>query len=127
MALKIFANDKSNTQIRIITDNSTAVSAINHMGTSHSHPCNFMAKETWESCLERNIWISVPHIPSTQNFLADIESHNQKEAEWMLMASSPQDALNELDFPPAIDMFESRINTQFPNMCPSNPTHPPLL
>ena len=58
MALKTFANDKSNTHIRIITDNSTAVSAINHMGTSHSH--------SWERCLERNIWISVAHIPSTQ-------------------------------------------------------------
>ena len=59
MALKTFANDKSNTHIRIMTDNSTAVSAINHMGTSHSHPCNFMTKEIWEWCLERNIWISV--------------------------------------------------------------------
>lgn len=88
MALKTFANDKSNTHIRIMTDNPTAVSAINHMRTSHSHSCNFMAKEIWEWCLERNIWISVAHIPGTQNFVADFECHrNEKEAEWMLAPS----------------------------------------
>ena len=39
-ALKTFATNKSHTHIRIMTDNSTAVSFINHMGTSHSHSCN---------------------------------------------------------------------------------------
>ena len=115
MALKTFANDKSNTRIRIITDNSTAVSVTNHMGTSHSHPCNFMAKEIWEWCLERNIWISVAHIPGAQNFVADVKSRrNKKEAEWMLTESSLQDPIIELDFIPEIDLFASRINTQFP-------------
>ena len=115
MALKTFANDKSNTHIRIMTDYSTAVSAINHMGTSHSHSCNFMAKEIWEWCLERNIWISVAHIPATQNFVADFESRrNQKEAEWMLTTSSLQDALNESDFALENDLFVSCMNTHFP-------------
>ena len=59
MALKIFATGKSHTHIRIMTDNSTAVSVINHMGTSHSHSCNSMAKKIWEWCIEKNIWLSV--------------------------------------------------------------------
>ena len=126
VALKTFANDKSNTHMTIMTDNSTAVSAINHMGTSHSHPCNFMAKEIWEWCLERNIWISVAHIRGTQNFAADFESRrNQKEAEWMLTTSSLQDALKELDFTPEIDLRHLSIPS-FQSMCLLNPIHPPL-
>ena len=58
LALKTFATDKSHTHIRIMTDNSTAVSFINPMGTSHSHSCNSMAKKIWEWCIERNIWLS---------------------------------------------------------------------
>ena len=85
LTLKTFATDKSHTHIRIMTDNSTAVSVINHMGTSHSHSCNSMAKKIWEWCIERNIWLSVAHIPGKDNSVADFESRrNQKEAEWML-------------------------------------------
>ena len=44
-------------------DNTTAVNVINHMGTSHSDPCNSLAKEIWEWCIVRKIWLSVAHIP----------------------------------------------------------------
>ena len=85
LTLKTFATDKSHTHIRIMTDNSTAVNVINHMGISHSHSCNSMAKKIWEWCIERHIWLSVAHIPGKDNFVADSESRrNQKEAEWML-------------------------------------------
>ena len=95
-ALKAFATDKSQTHIRIMTDNSTAVSVINHMGTSHSHSCNSMAKKIWEWCIERNIWLSVANIPGKDKLVADFESRrNQKEAEWMLSKASLQDALNQ--------------------------------
>ena len=79
LALKTFATDKSHTHIRIMTDNSTAVSVFNHMGTSHSHSRNSMAKKIWKWCIERNIWLSVAHIPGKDNFVADFESRrNQK-------------------------------------------------
>ena len=91
LTLKTFATDKSHTHIRIMTDNSTAVNVINHMGISHSHSCNSMAKKIWEWCIERHIWLSVVHIPGKDNFVADSESRrNQKEAEWILSkARSP--------------------------------------
>ena len=83
--LKTFATDKSHTHIRIMTDNSTAVNVINHMGISHSQSCNPIAKKIWECCIERHIWLSVAYIPGKDNFVADSESRrNQKEAEWML-------------------------------------------
>ena len=73
-----------------------------------------MAKKIWNWCIERNIWLSVAHIPGKDNFVADFESRgNQKEAEWMLSKASLRDALNELGFMPEIDLFASRINNQF--------------
>ena len=44
LGLQTFAKDKSNTHIRIMCDNSTAVNVINHMGTS-SVSCNSVAKK----------------------------------------------------------------------------------
>jgi len=34
--------------LRILTDSTTAIAVINHMGTSHSDPCNSLGKEIWE-------------------------------------------------------------------------------
>ena len=47
LGLQTFAKGKSNTHIRIMCDNTTAVNVNNHMGTSHSDPCNFLVKEIW--------------------------------------------------------------------------------
>ena len=44
LGLQTFAKDKSNTHIRTMCDNTTAVNVINHMGTSHSDSCNSVAK-----------------------------------------------------------------------------------
>ena len=46
----LLALQKSNTHndIRIMCENTTAVTVLNHMGTSHSDLCNSLAKEIWE-------------------------------------------------------------------------------
>ena len=115
LGLQTFAKNKNNTHIRIMCDNTTAVNVINHMGTSHSDPCNSLAKEIWEWCIVRKIWLSVAHIPGKQNLIADFESRrNQRESEWKLDKLSLFNALERLDFKPDIDLFASRINHQFP-------------
>ena len=55
LGLQTFAKGKSNTHIRIMCDNTTAVNVINHMGTSHSDPCNSVVKEIWKWCIARQI------------------------------------------------------------------------
>ena len=115
LGLQTFAKDKSNTHIRIMCDNTTAVNVINHMGTSHSDPCNSVAKEIWEWCIDRKIWLSAAHIPGKQNLIADFESRrNQRASEWRLDKASLIWALERLDFKPDIDLFASRINHQLP-------------
>ena len=113
--LQTFAKDKENTHIRVRCDNTTAVNIITHMGTSHSEECNKLAKAIWEWCISKNIWISLAHIPGKQNLVADYESRrNQTESEWMLDSSLLSNALERLEFKPEIDLFASRVNTQFP-------------
>ena len=73
-----------------------------------------MTKKIWERCIEREIWLSIVHIPGKQNFIADFESQrNQRESEWMLDKTSVLNALMELNVTPDIYLFASRINHQY--------------
>ncbi len=101
LGLQTFGKDKNGSHIRILCDNTTAVNILNHMGTSHSEPCNRMAKMIWEWCISKSIWISIAHIPGKQNLVADYESRrNQRESEWMLNKALLSDALGKLNFQP---------------------------
>ena len=85
------------------------------MGTSHSDACNRIAKDIWEWCMHRDLWISLAHIPGKHNLVADFESRrNERASEWMLNKEVLSDALAKLDFSPEIDLFASRVNRQFP-------------
>lgn len=122
LGLQTFAKEITNTHIRLMCDNTTAVSVINHMGTSHSIPCNKLAKQIWEWCLKRGLWISAAHIPGKDNLVADFESRrNQRESEWMLDKAALTDALHKLHFTPEIDLFASRTNKQFPKYASYRP------
>ena len=116
LALETFAKGWADTHIRVMCDiNTTAVNVINHMGTSHSDSCNSLAKEIWEWCIARDIWVSVAHIPGKQNLVADFESRRkQREREWRLNKAALQNVLLRLNFEPDIDLFASHINYLFP-------------
>ena len=101
------------THIRLMIDNSTAVTVVSHMGTSHSDLLNKLGKEICLWCIVRNIWISPVHIAGKSNDWADLESRqNKTESEGMLNTTVFSRALLELDFMPEIDLFASRLNAQ---------------
>lgn len=115
LGLKTFAQTKSDTHIRLMIDNTSAVSIINNMGTSHSPKMNMVAKQLWEWCILHKLWISAAHIPGRDNFIADFESRrNERASEWMLDESCLAKALKKLNYSPQIDLFASRINKQMP-------------
>ena len=121
-ALKTFAKSSQDDHVRLMIDNTTAVSAINHMGTSHSDACHALTKEIWEWCIPRGIWISAAHIPGKENTVADNESRKTSgPAEWKLDPKSLRTALDDLQFHPEIDLFASRVNHQFPRYCSFRP------
>lgn len=72
LGLQTFAKNKANTCVRVMCENTTVVNAL--MGTSHFDSCNSIAKDIWEWCVARNIWLSIAHIPHKQNLVAEFES-----------------------------------------------------
>ena len=114
LGLQTFAKDKTHNHIKIMTDNTTALTVINKMGTSHSEGCNDLGEKIWEWCITKDIWISAAHIPGKMNIVADFESRrNRREAEWKLDVCILTRALQDLEFTPNIDLFTSWINHQF--------------
>ena len=116
IALQCYEDKLVNKHVRLYLDNSTAVACINKMGTSHSFQCNQVTYLMWMWCIDRHIWISAAHIPGKDNKVADAESRNiNLDAEWKLNSNFLEQALEELDFLPEMDLFASRLNFQFAN------------
>ena len=55
------------------------------MGGTHSKECNSTAKDIWQWCIEKQIWLTAAHIPVTKNAEADRESRVFSDIkEWMI-------------------------------------------
>ena len=112
--LKCFINSVEGKHVKIMIDNTTAVSVINNKGTSHNEQCNDVACDIWNLCEENSIWLTAAYIPGKDNIIADRESRNKNvDTEWMLNPRFLKLALNYFNFLPCIDLFASRINKQF--------------
>ena len=111
LALKTFQSRVVSQHVRLMIDNTTAVSCINKMGTSHSDACNDIAHAIWSWSIQQDTWISAAHVPETQNTEADYESRRvNTDAELKLDEASLQDACKKLHFSPNIDLLASRLN-----------------
>ena len=67
LALQAFGKRLSNTYVKILCDNSTAVTFINAMGGTKSLSCNPVAYDTWDWCVNDNTWLTATHIAGVQN------------------------------------------------------------
>lgn len=110
--LKCFASEKTNCDILLRIDNTTAIAYINRMGGTQFERLSSTAKDIWRWCEARNIWIFASYIQSKENTIADRESRRlEPETEYELN----EDAFRELCDKfgrPKIDLFASRINTK---------------
>ncbi|XP_071943196.1 uncharacterized protein [Antedon mediterranea] len=112
--LTSFSKQVLGKQVKLMIDNTTAVSIINNMGTCHSDPCNDITRTIWAFCESNNIWITAAHIPGVLNVTADFESRRQNiDTEWMLNSKTLCEVLTKLNVLPTIDLFASRLNKQF--------------
>lgn len=88
MGLKTLCGEIQDKHIRVMCDNSTAVSYINEMGGTHSVECNKVAKTIWLWCIKKKIWLSSCFVPGKRNIKADTLSRKfNRNTEWMLEAS----------------------------------------
>ena len=81
-----YCKDKNYKHVRIMTDNTTAISYINNMGGIKSAQCNKQALKIWSWCINASLWLSAAFIAGKDNKTADEKSRHFNEAiEWMLI------------------------------------------
>ncbi|KAK3098029.1 hypothetical protein FSP39_015477 [Pinctada imbricata] len=84
-ALKSFKEKLSKKHVKVLSDNTTAVSYINKMGGIKSVDCNSIAIQIWNWCEKQNIWLTCSHIPGIDNHVADEKSRKFNDnIEWTL-------------------------------------------
>lgn len=108
--LKCFARDLRSCNILLRIDNTTAISYINHMGGIQIRNLSKLAKEIWQWCESRNLWIFASYVSSSDNNIADHESR-RLEPEWEFgLAPFAFSKICRLFSNPEIDLFASRSN-----------------
>lgn len=61
-ALQAFGERQNNNHVKILCDNSTAVTYINAMGGTKSLSCNQITYDIWGWCTNNNRWLTTAHI-----------------------------------------------------------------
>ena len=113
LALKSFSNTISGKHVKLLVDNTTAVTTINQMGTCHSRLNNQLAHQIWLWCIDHRVWLTVTHIPGKQNIEADRESRlSRRETEWALQKPLFNASIKKLGVKLDVDLFASRLNFQ---------------
>ena len=110
--LKAFCKNEHGIHVQIYSDNSTTVNYINAMGVTHSRECNTIAKDIWQRCIDKQIWLTAAHIPRIKNVEAERESRVFSDnKEWMIRPDIFQ-KITDIWGEPSIDLFASRLNHQ---------------
>ena len=85
LGLRSLCGEHGSAHIRVMSDNTTAIAYVKHKGGVRSPECNRVAKEIWGWAEERQIWLSIAHIPGVENVLADEKSRKFADnLEWSL-------------------------------------------
>jgi len=83
--LQALCHNVYNTHILLKVDNTSAVAAINKMGSTRSLMMDKVVHKIWEWAIERENWLTVTHIPGILNVEADKESREaETRTEWKL-------------------------------------------
>lgn len=110
--LKCFAKDLKDCDILLRIDNTTAIAYINKNGGVRFPKLAKIAKQIWQWCEARNLWIFASYIASKDNIEADFESRRlEPETEYALAYSAYDQIISEFGNP-EIDLFANRTNTK---------------
>ena len=113
MAARSYCKSNAYKHVRIMSDNTTAISYVNNMGGIKSISCNQIAFDIWQYCISKNMWISAAFIPGKKNKTADYKSRNFKDnTEWQLKSTIFSQVVEILSCNPDIDLFASYLNCQ---------------
>ncbi|XP_067204258.1 uncharacterized protein [Linepithema humile] len=110
--LRCFAADLHDCDILLRVDNTTALAYINKFGSIQFPHLSAIAREIWQWCEDRNIFIFASYIASIENSIADTESRiADPDTEWSLSEGAFQEVLKTFG-PFNVDLFASLINNK---------------
>lgn len=120
-ALRCFASGVRNCEVLLRIDNTTAIAYINKAGGIKYSTLSELARDIWQWCENRNIWVVASYIPSKLNVEADRASREVNlDTEWELSQDAFQKIVNVYgSF--SIDLFASRINKKCSRFCSRYP------
>ena len=112
LALQSFFPSHGRIVIHLKSDNATTIAYLKHFGGSKSELLNKLSREIWTWCMSRNIWLTVSHLPGSENIVADYASrHFRDDLEWKLDPCVFQRLTQSFQMPD-VDLFASRLNYQ---------------
>lgn len=80
------------------------------MGSVQFPKLSCLARETWQFCESRDIWLVASYINTKNNEIADSESRQISEnTEWKLSPRYSEEIITEFAVP-SIDLFATNIN-----------------
>lgn len=98
-------------EVLLRIDNTTAIAYINKMGGTRFPHLNNLARNLWQWCEAKNIWVYASYIPSKEN-KADKESRRAcTEIDWELSDQAFRKIVSIFGIP-EIDLFASRSNSK---------------
>lgn len=110
--LQSFCQNERGIHVQTCWDNSMTVNYINAIGGTHSIECNTIAKDIWQWCIDKQVWLTAVHIPETKNVEANRESRVFSDnKEWMIRPIIFQ-KITDIWWKPSVDLFASRLNHQ---------------
>ena len=110
LAVKSFAKDKSRVSILLRIHNTTVVAYINNLGGTISRHLVNLTKNLWMWCLERNIHITVQHLPGSLNTIVNAEMQTDR-TNWKVNPIIFHET-NHLWGPLEVDLFASCLSAQ---------------
>lgn len=126
LALKCFATNHQNCEILLRLDNTTAISYVNRFGSVQYPLLSAIARDIWQWCEKRNIFLFASYIASTENTIADRESRRlDVDTEWSL-STEAFDTITETFGPFEIDLFASLLNANANYTYPGCPIRDPM-
>lgn len=115
MGLKCFVKNDKNCEILLRMDNTTSIAYVNRMGSIQHPRLSQIARQIWNWCEERGLWLHATYLPSKENKEADEGSRSlPKETEWEL-APWAFSKINQTFGPFDVDLFASRANAKCEN------------
>lgn len=115
LTIEHFAGDLQGRTVRVLADNSTALSCLRRQGSLRSDPLMELTSRVLERCHQLHISLIPVHLEGILNVLADQESRLKPiSTEWALDRQTFLWVVEHFGLP-QIDLFATHLNSQMPS------------